>query len=170
MARLMATERALQLHDVSALSVKVEGLERDVSDMKAGVNQLAIEMRTSFITLSAQLAERSKTPWVTVSSVAAVVVTTMALIGSLALTPIQKDIATMQNEWVPRLELDKRGQALDLRLDANKETAQTEVHDLKDYMAAMFAARDKSFDRLFDDVQQLRAHVTSQPITSTLPH
>ena len=154
-----SVSRTAQLHDVSALGVKVQGLEIDVRDLKVGITAIAAEMRTSFNSLSIALNERNRTPWVSILSGAGVVVTTMAFIGTLALAPIQRDIATLQNQQVPRVELDKRGAALDQRLDATRETDRNRIEDLTQRMLDAFAARDKSLDRIFQDLQGLKARV-----------
>ena len=130
-----SVSRAAQLHDVSALSVKVQGLEVDVRDLKAGVLAIATEMRASFQSITNGLNERARTPWVSVFSAAAVVVTTLGLIGSLALTPLQQNNITVQRE------LEYREKAV------------------RDLMDAQFQARDKSLDRIFQDLQGLKDRV-----------
>jgi hypothetical protein len=144
-------------HDFAGLSVKVASLETDVRELKQGFNSLAGEMRAGFSGLSDALAERSRTPWVSIASGAAVVVTVLGFIGTLALAPIQADLGALKHEMVPRVELDARGKLFDEILAAHKELADQKINATRDLLAAQIAARDKSFDRLFQDIQNLRS-------------
>ena len=151
-------------HDFSGLNVKVQSLEHDVQELKVGFNTLAGEMRTGFTQLSEALAERSRTPWVSIASGAAVVVTVLGFIGQLALAPVSADLATIKRDIVPRVELDKRGQLFDELLAANKEISNLHNQATLDLLQAQIASRDKSLDRLFIDLQSLRLSVNPPPV------
>jgi hypothetical protein len=150
-------------HDFAGLNVKVQSLETDVRELKLGFTALAGEMRTGFTSLTEALAERSRTPWVSIASGAAVVVTVLGFIGQLAIAPIAADLAVIKHELVPRVELDKRGQLFDELLAANKELAEVRTRATRELLEAEIAARDKSLDRLFADLQALRLSTSKPP-------
>lgn len=143
-------------HDFSGLNVKVQSLEHDVQELKVGFTSLATEMREGFRTIGDAVAERSRTPWVSIASGAAVIVTVLGFIGQLALSPVSSDLALIKHELVPRVELDKRGQLFDELLAANKELAMVRNQATRELLEAEIIARDKSIDRLFQDLQSLR--------------
>ena len=154
----MATE-----HDFSGLNVKVQSLEHDVQELKQGFNTLASEMREGFRTIGDAVAERGRTPWVAILSGAGVIVTALGIVGSLALSPIQSDLLSIKRDLVPRVELDKRGQLFDELLAANKEISTLRNQYILDLLQAQIGARDKSLDRLFQDLQALRLSTSKPP-------
>lgn len=115
-------------HGFDAFDVRVGTLESEVQEVKtsiaglhgkidSSVGALAQEFRNALSGLSAQLTERSKTPWAVIFAGAAVAVSVIAGFGHQALSPMQADISLVKSELVPRVEHDYRAKVEDQRLE-----------------------------------------------------
>lgn len=165
-------------HDFAGLNVKVVGLENDVHELKAGFNSLAIEMRGGFAALSTAIAERSRTPWVSIASGAAVVVTVLGFIGQLALSPIQTDLSRIKDTYVSLRYYETRHIDLlktdDMRLAAmqkeidDRNTATQKATDatitgINKLLDVEREATHTAIQRLFDHIQNIDNRIAAPP-------
>jgi hypothetical protein len=92
----------------SGLAQRVTAVEVDINEIKLEMRSLASEMRASFVNVGNLIAERQRTPWVAIFTAAAVVLSVIGFIGSLALQPIQGDLTYLKNNLVTRNEQESR--------------------------------------------------------------
>jgi hypothetical protein len=96
---------------VSALSVKVDGIEADVRDLKGNVDSIDVkldravaslgaEFRLQLGNLSKDIADRQRTPWAVIWTAIGVMLTIVAVFGSQALSPISRDIEALKQNSV----------------------------------------------------------------------
>jgi hypothetical protein len=104
-----------------ALTQRVIALEGDVRDIKADILAFSGETRTSIANVVNLITERQKTPWIVIFSAAAVMVTVSGFIGSLALQPINTDLAFLKANIVTRTENETRERAA---IEGNRATSQ----------------------------------------------
>lgn len=112
-----------------ALDVRVRGVERDIGEVNdrllgldtkidKGIAGLANEFRSSLATLTTQLSERNRTPWAVLIAAASLIIGALGIVGSQALAPVVSSVKTLQENIVPREEINYRSLANDKRLTA----------------------------------------------------
>lgn len=114
--------------EVRELQVKVAGVDGDIREINdrilgldgkidKAVTSLGTEFRSALSSLGTQLSERNRTPWGILISAAGFITTTLAFIGSQALSPIQTDIKLLKDQMVPREEVNYRTATNEKRMD-----------------------------------------------------
>lgn len=104
---------------MDALETKVGVLDNEVREVNTRLFNLdekfdkvmtgfAEEFRAAITGLSAQFNERQKTPWGVLISGASVILAISITIGGLGISPIQSRIAKMEEDMVPRKEVEFR--------------------------------------------------------------
>jgi len=112
-----------------ALGVRVGAVERDIGEVNdrllgldtkidKGIAGLASEFRSSLSSLTTQLSERNRTPWAVLIAAAGFIVAVLGTVGSQALAPVRDNVKTLQDQIVPREEINYRSTANDKRLSA----------------------------------------------------
>ncbi|UGY15095.1 hypothetical protein HAP48_0042325 [Bradyrhizobium septentrionale] len=123
-----AVDGATLATDVRALQVKVGGIDADISQINDRIlgldgkiekmgSALGTEFRSALSSLGTQLGERNRTPWGILISAAGLITTTLAFVGSQALSPIQADIKTLKEHLVPREEINYRAATDEKRME-----------------------------------------------------
>lgn len=110
-----------------ALDVRARGVERDIGEVNdrllgldtkidKGIAGLASEFRTSLASLTTQLSERNRTPWAVLIAAASLIIGALGIVGSQALSPVSGAVKALQDQIVPREEINYRSQVNDKRL------------------------------------------------------
>lgn len=103
------------------LDVQVKALEGDVRDIKTSIASLGAEVRQALTNVTSQFAQQQRTPWLTIGSVGALVITILGFMGQQTLNPLQADIKMMKEELVPRVEHNYRELAAATRFSKIEE-------------------------------------------------
>lgn len=140
---------------VATLGVKVASLEDNMRDIKTTMGSLATEMRASFNSVSFQLAEKQKTPWMVVFGAATVLITILGFFGTQALSPIQAEIQFLKSNIVTRAEHDYR------TVTTNEKFNEVQRH-LDQVLAVAMAAEAAHQAEQRDELNHLRAQLLAE--------
>lgn len=107
----------------TALDIRVDALDSEVREVNSRLANLddkfdrvmtgfGEEFRAAITSLSAQFNERQKTPWGVLISGASVVLSVCVILGGLAVSPVQSRISKLEEDTVPRKEVEFRDRVL----------------------------------------------------------
>jgi hypothetical protein len=142
------------------LDVQVKALEGDVRDIKTGMASLGAEIRQALASVSSQftqqmsavtsqVAQQQRTPWGSIGSIGAVLMTVIGFMVFQTITPLQADIKILKEEIVPRVEHNYRQESANrLFDDISKRLEQTQNRKYDDMT--------KTIDRLESENRELR--------------
>lgn len=98
---------------ISSLDNRVTGLERDVHNLSTAVLNLAKDQKESFVEVRKELthisedsARGKRTDWSVIIAWMAVCITLVAGIGGLSLSPVIRDLTSLENEFRAHEQLD----------------------------------------------------------------
>jgi hypothetical protein len=128
------------------LDVQVKALEGDVRDIKTSIASLGAEVRQALTNVTSQFAQQQRTPWLTIGSVGALVITVLGFLGQQTLSPLQSDIKMMKEELVPRVEHNYREAAATARFSKIDEQLFP-----KDEALFRYSVNDKRLTQLEQD-------------------
>lgn len=100
--------------DIRGLDNRIAALDDKFDKVMTG---FAEEFRAAITSLSSQFNERQKTPWGVLLSGASVVLAICITIGSLGLSPIQTRMSKLEEDLIPRKEVEFRDRVLFDRLN-----------------------------------------------------
>lgn len=93
------------------LDVQIKALEGDVRDIKTSFQNFAAEVRQALGSVTSQVATSQKTPWVSIGSIASVLIMILGFMVYQTVTPMREDIKALKEEVVPRVEHNFRQDA-----------------------------------------------------------
>jgi len=132
----------------AALSARLDGLDREVEDVKDGVGKLS----TKIDNLSAIISAGRVTNWQPILTFASVAVAIITVIGALALNPLRGDLMTIEarqaqapETYVPRREMEQRWARQDIEFSNLREMQQ----DIAKRFGETYTVRDA-----LDDMQE----------------
>lgn len=142
------------------LDVQVKALEGDVRDIKTGMASLGAEIRQALASVSSQftqqmaavtsqVAQQQRTPWGSIGSVGAVIMTIIGFMVFQTITPLQADIKILKEEIVPRVEHNYRQDTTNRSID-NVNKRLDEIQNRK------YDDMTKTIDRLETENRALR--------------
>jgi hypothetical protein len=144
------------------LDVQVKALEGDVRDIKTSIASLGAEVRQALTNVTSQFASQQRTPWLTIGSVGALVITVLGFMGQQTLNPLQSDIKIVKEELVPRVEHNYREAAASARFSKLEEQSFP-----KDEAIFRYSVNDKRITQLEADFRVAQQH-RNDDLTKTI--
>lgn len=103
------------LHSMEAIQQRIFGIEREQGETRDAVRMLSSRIDERFTALATKLEERSRTPWSNIISACGVTMGVVAVVGSLAYSPVREAVSELNADYkyLTRAEIVPRAEHLE---------------------------------------------------------